>query len=262
MDEAEILTVLEKTRGGQLTTEAALRLLKSGPFRTRDLEFAQVDHHRRFRQGIGEVIWGENKTIAQIVAIAHELAATGAPVLITRLQPEKLAHLADVYPAGRANEVARTFLVNGPPISEVELARPHVAVVAAGTSDLYAAEEAAEVCLALDVPVARYYDIGVAGIHRLLERTQALQAATALVVVAGMEGALVGVVAGLIGRPVFGVPTSVGYGANFGGVSALLTMLNSCAPGVSVVNIDNGFSAGYSASQVVRAVRAAAEKKS
>jgi NCAIR mutase (PurE)-related protein len=133
-----------------------------------------------------------------------------------------------------------------------------VAIVAAGTSDFAVAEEAVEVCVAMGIPYQKYYDVGVAGLHRLLARVEALQAATALVVVAGMEGALPSVVAGLLGRPVFAVPTSVGYGASFGGLSALLAMLNSCAAGVTVTNIDNGFSAGFAAGQVVRAVQAAA----
>jgi len=257
MNEDEIRTLLEGLAAGAVQPAAALQRLKSGPFREGNLGFAQVDHHRRLRQGLGEVIFGESKTLEQIRAIATEAGGGGAPVLITRLQPEKVAGLITAFPAGRANAPARTFILNAPPISAAGTDLPHVAIVAAGTSDLFVAEEAAEVCIAMGVPCERYYDIGVAGIHRLLQRADKLQAATALVVVAGMEGALPSVVAGLLGRPVFAVPTSVGYGASFGGVSALLSMLNSCAPGVSVVNIDNGFSAAFAACQVVRAVRAA-----
>ena len=158
----------------------------------------------------------------------------------------------------RVNAAARTVTLHAPAPAAPRAGEPHVAVVAAGTSDLPVAEEAAEVCVAMGIPHHTIYDVGVAGIHRLLARADTLQEATALVVVAGMEGALPSVVAGLLGRPVFAMPTSVGYGANFGGLSALLAMLNCCAPGVTVTNIDNGFSAGFAACQVVRAVRSAA----
>ncbi|MBI4625081.1 MAG: nickel pincer cofactor biosynthesis protein LarB [Verrucomicrobia bacterium] len=257
MNEDEVRAILEGLSAGTMEPQAALQRLKGGPFRAGNLGFAQIDHHRRLRQGLGEVIFGENKTIEQILAIATEAGVGGAPVLITRLQPEKSAGLSVAFPTGRANAAARTFILHPPPPLAAGTGTPHVAIVAAGTSDLSVAEEAAEVCVAMGVPCERYYDVGVAGIHRLLQRVEALQAATALVVVAGMEGALPSVVAGLLGRPVFAVPTSVGYGASFGGVSALLAMLNSCAPGVSVVNIDNGFSAAFAACQVVRAVWAA-----
>jgi NCAIR mutase (PurE)-related protein len=258
MTESDLRTLLEAVRLGTLSPEHALGELKSGPFRVGDLGFAQVDHHRRLRQGLGEVIFGESKTIEQILAIATEAGAAGAPVLITRLQPEKIARLTAQFPAGRANASARTYTLHAPaPLAGIP-GVPHVAIVAAGTSDFAVAEEAVEVCVAMGIPYQKYYDVGVAGLHRLLARVEALQAATALVVVAGMEGALPSVVAGLLGRPVFAVPTSVGYGASFGGLSALLAMLNSCAAGVTVTNIDNGFSAGFAAGQVVRAVQAAA----
>lgn len=257
MNEHEISTVLTAVQAGSLSPAEALRRLQSGPFQTADLGFAQVDHHRRLRQGLGEVIYGESKTIEQIIAIANEAGSSGAPVLITRLQPEKSNRLSTEFPAGRVNAAARTFILHAPAPLGATPELPHVAIVAAGTSDLPVAEEAVEVCVAMGVPYQRHYDVGVAGIHRLLARTEALQAATALVVVAGMEGALPSVVAGLLGRPVFAVPTSVGYGASFGGLSALLAMLSSCAPGVTVTNIDNGFSAAFAACQVVRAVRAA-----
>ena len=260
MNESDLRSLLEAVRVGQQSPDDALRQLQSGPFRPADLGFAQVDHHRRLRQGLGEVIFGESKTIEQILAIATEAAAPGAPVLITRLQPEKSARLIAHFPAGRANAAARTFTLHAPaPLAGVP-GVPFVAIVAAGTSDLPVAEEAVEVCVAMGVPYQKHYDVGVAGIHRLLARVETLQAATALVVIAGMEGALPSVVAGLLGRPVFAVPTSVGYGASFHGLSALLAMLSSCAPGVTVANIDNGFSAAFAACQVVRAVRAAGEK--
>lgn len=259
MTEADLHTLLEAVRAGTASPEEALRRLKSGPFRTADLGFAQVDHHRRLRQGLGEVIFGESKTLEQIVAIATEAAAAGAPVLITRLQPEKSAALAAHFPAARLNAAARTVTLHAPAPRDAAPGQPHVAILAAGTSDLPVAEEAVEVCVAMGIPYQKHYDVGVAGLHRLLARVDALQSATALVVVAGMEGALPSVVAGLIGRPVFAVPTSVGYGASFGGLSALLAMLNCCAPGVTVTNIDNGFSAGFAACQVVRAVQAASQ---
>lgn len=257
MNESELRSLLAAVQTGAVSPDDALRQLQSGPFRPADLGFAQVDHHRRLRQGLGEVIYGESKTLEQILAIAAEAAVAGAPVLITRLQPEKAAALATRHPAGRANAAARTFTLHPPPPLEGGTGIPHVAIVAAGTSDLPVAEEAVEVCVAMGVAYQKHYDVGVAGLHRLLARVGPLQAATALVVVAGMEGALPSVVAGLLGRPVFAVPTSVGYGASFGGLSALLAMLSSCAPGVTVTNIDNGFSAAFAACQVVRAVRAA-----
>jgi NCAIR mutase (PurE)-related protein len=257
MNETELRTLLDAVQAGGLSPDDALRRLKSGPFRPADLGFAQVDHHRRLRQGLGEVIYGESKTIEQIIAIATEAGAAGAPVLITRLQPEKLARLGAQFPLGRPNAAARTFILHAPAPLEPAPGQPHVAIVAAGTSDLPVAEEAAEVCVAMAVPFQRHFDVGVAGLHRLLARVETLQSATALVVIAGMEGALPSVVAGLLGRPVFAVPTSVGYGASFGGLSALLAMLSSCAPGVTVANIDNGFSAAFAACQVVRAVQAA-----
>lgn len=256
MLEQEIRELLAAVRDGALAPEAALARLRSGPFRSGLLPFAHVDHHRRMRHGLAEVIFGEGKTSEQILAIAEEASTGGTPILITRLSPEKQEQLQVRFPTGRANGPGRTFIVN-PPVAAgtVDLAEPHVALVAAGTSDLPVAEEAAEVCLAAGIPCVRYVDVGVAGIHRLLGRVEALQSATALVVIAGMEGALPSVVAGLLGRPVFAVPTSIGYGANLGGISALLSMMNSCAPGVTVVNIDNGFSAAFAACQVVRAVR-------
>ncbi|MEY3607288.1 MAG: hypothetical protein RLZZ447_76 [Verrucomicrobiota bacterium] len=258
MTESDLRQLLHGVQAGVVAPDAALRQLQSGPFRTTDLGFAQVDHHRRLRQGMGEVIFGESKTVEQILAITHEAGAAGAPVLITRLQPEKLAALAHAFPTGRRNDAARTFTLHAPAPVEGVAGQPHVVVVAAGTSDHPVAEEAFEVAVAMGIPCNRIYDVGVAGLHRLLARVEVLQSATALVVVAGMEGALPSVVAGLLGRPVFAVPTSVGYGANFGGLSALLAMLNCCAPGVTVTNIDNGFSAGFAACQVVRAVREAA----
>jgi hypothetical protein len=255
MQDAELLDLLEQVQSGATTAAEAVRLLQNGPFRRDELGFAEPDHHRGLRHGLAEVVYGEAKTPEQLAAIAAHLAHGGQPVLITRLDAEKLALLAENYPDGRANATARTFIISAPAL-KIVADEPFVAILAAGTGDLPVAEEAAEVCVAMGVAHAKHYDVGVAGLHRLLHRVEDLQRASALVVVAGMEGALPSVVGGLFGKPLFAVPTSVGYGASFQGLAALLAMLNSCAPGVAVVNIDNGFSAGYAACQVVRAVKA------
>jgi NCAIR mutase (PurE)-related protein len=255
MKDTDLLRLLESVRERSLPVGEALERLKTGPFRQTDLGFARLDHHRGLRHGLGEVVYGEAKTVEQIVAIAGAFSAEAEPVLITRLQPEKFPPLEERFPGARANRPARTFLIHPPPESASPQSGPHVAILAAGTGDLPVAEEACEVCVAMAVPFVRHYDIGVAGLHRLLSRADELGRATALVVIAGMEGALPSVVAGLVGGPIFAVPTSVGYGASFGGIAALLAMLNSCGPGVMVSNIDNGFSAAFAACQVVRAVR-------
>ncbi len=255
MIETELFDLLEKVKCDALSIEDALSILRNTPFRTTQLPFADLDHHRSLRQGIGEVIYGESKSAEQIIAIAEHLAQGGQTVLITRLDGEKIAAVGTHFPDGRANVTARTFIINPKPAKDPPSGEPFVAVLAAGTSDAYAAEEACEVCVAMDTAFEKFYDVGVAGLHRLLDKREALQKASALVVVAGMEGALPSVVGGLFGKPIFAVPTSVGYGASFGGIAALLAMLNSCAAGISVVNIDNGFSAGYAACQVVREIK-------
>jgi hypothetical protein len=254
MQDAELIDVLEGVRSGAVTPEQAALALRAGPFRRSELEFADVDHHRSLRHGLGEVIYGEGKTIEQILSITERLAHSGAPVLITRLESEKLSSLRQRYPQSRANDAARTFIVNPLPAKDSARGEPYVAVLAAGTGDLSVAEEACEVCVVMNTAFEKFYDVGVAGLHRLLNKTEKIQGASALVVVAGMEGALPSVVGGLFGKPLFAVPTSVGYGASFGGVAALLAMINSCAPGVAVVNIDNGFSAGFAACQVIRQI--------
>ena len=254
MTEEELTTLLESVRGGELSTADALAALREGPFRSSDVAFAELDHHRPLRNGLGEVVYGESKTADQIVAIVGHLSADGKPVLVTRIDAAKSDALAAAFPAGRANTTGRTFIANAPEIKTPESGEPYVAVVAAGTSDAYAAEEACEVCVAMNIALVSHYDVGVAGLHRLLDKHSSLQNASALVVVAGMEGALPSVVGGLFGKPIFAVPTSVGYGASFGGIAPLLAMLNSCAAGVAVMNIDNGFSAGFAACQVVREI--------
>lgn len=255
MIETELIELLEKVKNEELSTGEALRVLQNAPFRTTRLPFAELDHHRGIRQGIGEVVYGESKSAEQIISIAEPLSHRSQPVLITRLDGEKIAALESKFPEGRVNRAARTFLVNAKPVKDSSSGEPFVAVLAAGTADVYAAEEACEVCVTMGTAFEKFYDVGIAGLHRLLDKQEALQEASALVVVAGMEGALPSVVGGLFGKPIFAVPTSVGYGASFGGVAALLAMLNSCAAGVAVVNIDNGFSAGYAACQVIREVK-------
>ena len=251
MTEAELKALLHRVREKSTSLEEAVRLLKRGPFHTSASDDATPDHHRRLRHGMCESVLGSSKSAEQIIAIASDLSKAGGPVLITRIDAEKLERLRDAFPAGRTNERAMTLLINAPSPKGVEGKEPHVAIVSAGTSDLPVANEAGEVCVATETPFRFITDVGIAGLHRILNRFDDLDAAAALVVVAGMDGALPSVVGGLVGKPIFAVPTSIGYGANFHGLAPLLTMLNSCAPGVSVVNIDNGFGAGYAACRVV-----------
>lgn len=254
MEGDEIRAVLEQVSQGKLSVDEAVLRFRAQPFV--DLGYAKPDIHRGVRQGVAEVIYGAGKTAAQIDGIVRALLEAGQThVLITRLDANKAASLdgmlrADPPFEGAAldyHETACVGLVG-------EMPKPDgngcVLVCAAGTSDLYCAEEAALTAEALGSRVSRVYDVGVSGIHRLLAHIDDIQRATAIVAVAGMEGALASVVGGLASCPVIAVPTSVGYGASFGGVSALLSMLNSCASGVSVVNIDNGFGAGYQASLI------------
>ena len=255
MTEDELTTLLESVRGGDVSPTDAVALLRQGPFKSTDMPFAELDHHRPLRNGLGEVVYGESKTAEQIVAIVGHLSEGGKPVLVTRIDAAKSHALVAAFPTGRANITGRTFIANAPEIKTPKSGEPYVAIVAAGTSDAYAAEEACEVCVAMNIAFVSHYDVGVAGLHRLLDKHASLQNASALVVVAGMEGALPSVVGGLFGKPIFAVPTSVGYGASFGGIAPLLAMLNSCAAGVAVMNIDNGFSAGFAACQVVREIK-------
>lgn len=257
MNQTELTELLERVQSCAISPAEAANILQQGPLRRSALGFAELDHHRSLRHGLAEVVYGEAKTIEQLTVIATHLAATTQPILITRLNPEKMAALREIFPPGRVNQAGRTFIINPPPVKDSSSGEPFVAILAAGTGDLPVAEEAREVCVAMATACETFSDVGVAGLHRLLNKLDLLQRATALVVVAGMEGALPSVVGGIFGKPIFAVPTSVGYGASFGGLAALLAMLNSCAPGVAVVNIDNGFAAGYAACQVVRAVKAA-----
>lgn len=242
---AEARQLLERLRRGEASVDTVLRAVQAAPFA--DLGFAQVDTHRALRQGFPEVVFGAGKTAEQVVAIAARLFAQHDRVLVTRATPEHARALRRKFRRALHHPVARCLTLQRAPLAR----RPgYVAVLCAGTSDLPVAEEAAVTAEFMGNRVERVFDVGVAGLHRLLGRLELLQAAQVLVVVAGMEGALPSVVAGLVARPVIAVPTSVGYGASFGGVAALLGMLNSCGSGVTVVNIDNGFGAGYAASQI------------
>jgi NCAIR mutase (PurE)-related protein len=239
----------EVERGAVSPPDAAARLA-SLPYE--DLGHARVDHHRSLRTGLPEVIYAAGKTVEQTVAIFASMAAQGGPVLATRVTVEQAAAIRALYPQADHHETARCITL----IPESPIARAvhgHIAVLCAGTSDLPVAEEAAVSAEAFGARVTRLYDVGVAGLHRLLSVREELLAAHVVVVCAGMEGALPSVVGGLVGVPVIAVPTSVGYGASFGGATALLGMLNSCSPNVSVVNIDNGFGAAYSAVLIARA---------
>ena len=240
MSQRDILSVLEQVRDGALSPEAAMTRLKLQPFE--DLGYAKVDHHRELRQGVAEVIYGAGKTPEQIAGIASAMLAHGQKtVLITRIGRETAEALAASLPL-RYLEQPRIGLIGELPEPDGDGA---VVVACGGTSDLPVAEEAAVTAEALGNRVVRLYDVGVSGIHRLLSHMETIMTARCIIAVAGMEGALPSVIGGLADVPVIAVPTSVGYGASLGGVAALLSMLNSCASGVSVVNIDNGFGAGY-----------------
>jgi pyridinium-3,5-biscarboxylic acid mononucleotide synthase len=244
MDADRLRKLLEDVQAGNVAVDDALLSLRDLPFE--DLEFAKLDHHRALRTGFAEVIYSPGKTIEHILAIADKLLCRGHKVLVTRATAEVSAALKNAHDGAIFHETARIVVIKNPEIdSPSQTLAGTILVVAAGTADLPVADEAAVTASEMGSPVERLYDVGVAGIHRLLDRKQSLFDASALVVVAGMEGALASVVGGLVSRPVIAVPTSVGYGASFQGLAALLAMLNSCATGVAVMNIDNGFGAGY-----------------
>ena len=250
MDPRDLKQLLDKVSKGALSPDEAAARLATLPYE--DLGFAKLDHHRALRRGFPEAVFGAGKTPEQILAIVGRIAARGQRVLVTRTNAEVHVRLAAVQPKARFHEAARCITV------EVEPAQPlpgRIAIAAAGTSDLPVAEEAAVTAEFHGASVERIYDVGVAGLHRLLDRTEALRSADVVIVVAGMEGALPSVVAGLLETPVIAVPTSVGYGASFQGLAALLAMLNSCASGVGVVNIDNGFGAAHLACLILRGKR-------
>jgi NCAIR mutase (PurE)-related protein len=241
--------MLDQVRDGLVAPETALdqvvALLRANAFE--DLGFARVDHHREWRQGFPEVVFGLGKTPSQIASIASQIVARGHTLLVTRATEDAFAAVRDVVPGADFHATARTISFRQ---QDTQPGKGTILVAAAGTSDLPVAEEACVTAEIMGNTVDRLFDVGVAGIHRLLGEHVRLAAARVVVVVAGMEGALPSVVGGLVKVPVIAVPTSVGYGASFGGVAALLGMLNSCAAGVSVVNIDNGFGAGTIASRI------------
>jgi len=248
VDEARLTELLNRVRSGGTQVADAVAELRQLPFA--DLGFAVVDHHRALRQGVPEVILGEGKTAEQIIAIAHELARTGQNVLITRIEDEKANALMRDMPAVRHNAIGRTCTLESSPITV--LSEQKVALVSAGTSDMPVAEECAETMRMLGIGFERIFDVGVAGIHRLLHKRPMLEDASVIIVIAGMEGALASVVGGLIDVPVIAVPTSIGYGAAQQGMTALFGMLTSCASGITVVNIDNGFGAAFAAARILR----------
>jgi pyridinium-3,5-biscarboxylic acid mononucleotide synthase len=251
----EAIQLLNRFRAGEISRDKVLQAFQAPP--VADLGFAQVDTHRALRKGFPEVIFGAGKTPPQVLAIAARLLRTEQRVLITRASADHAAVLRKKFPKAVFHQPARCVTIEKQPLPK----RPGtIAVVCAGTSDLPVAEEAAVTAEIMGNRVERVADVGVAGVHRLFGRLGTLHAANVVIVVAGMEGALPSVVAGLVARPLIAVPTSIGYGAHFGGLAALLGMLNSCGSGVTVVNIDNGFGAGYAASQINALAAESAEK--
>ena len=249
MDQDTLRDLLNRLSNGGITVEDAVEKLKSLPFE--DLGFACVDHHRALRKGLPEVIFGEGKEIPTIIGIMEQMLSQEENVLVTRLSTEKSGEIQRHFPESTYNETAKMLTIIKRPIKNS--GRGTVLIMTAGTSDIPVAEEAAVVARFMGNEVDTIYDVGVAGLHRLLGHWEKLTKATVIVVAAGMEGALPSVIGGLVDTPVIAVPTSVGYGASFQGIAALLGMLNSCAAGVTVVNIDNGFGAGYAAGLINRA---------
>lgn len=252
MTPIQVIALLEKFRAGTAPLDEVMRALQAAP--VEDLGFAQLDLHRSLRKGFPEVVYGEGKTPAQVAAIASRLAKHEDRLLITRVTDGHVKAVRRVLRSSRHHEEARCITWEKTPLAK----RPGlILVLAAGTSDMPVAEEAALTADFMGNTVERLYDVGVAGLHRLLRKLDVLQRANVIIAVAGMEGALPSVVAGLVACPVIAVPTSIGYGANLGGLTALLGMLTSCSSGLTVVNINNGFGAGYAANQInVLAARA------
>lgn len=246
MTEEMLKQLLHKVAAGAMTPDEGLTQLRHLPYE--DLGFAQVDHHRALRQGQPEVIYGQGKTVEQIARIMEVMQKQGSNILVTRLDELRAVELLAAFPASTFHADARCLTLEV--TEQQDQGRGAILVVSAGTSDLPVASEALVTARFLGNRAELLCDVGVAGIHRLLSRMELLRSATVLIVVAGMEGALPSVVGGLVDRPVIAVPTSVGYGASFGGIAALLGMLNSCASGVTVVNIDNGFGAACAASKI------------
>ncbi len=249
MNARRLQELLRRFKRGELTEEKTLQLLSASSYET--IDFATIDHHRELRQGFPEVIFCEGKTPKQVGGIAERIVGHGSVLLATRARPEHFRAVRRLIRNARFSEVGRTIVANAHLVTRG--GRGTILVVTAGTSDIPVAEEALETARVMGNSIDHIYDAGVAGIHRILGQSEKLRSASVIIVVAGMEGALASVVGGLVSVPVIAVPTSIGYGASFGGVSALLGMLNSCAAGVTVVNIDNGFGAGFAASLMNRA---------
>ncbi|MEP6754570.1 MAG: nickel pincer cofactor biosynthesis protein LarB [Chthonomonadales bacterium] len=252
MEVNRLQTILQSVQSGEMQIDVAMTELKDLPYE--DLGFAKLDHHRTLRTGFPEVIFAQGKTIPQVLAIADRLSERSHKVLITRCSPECSAAVTEKFPGSTSFDVARICAVpgKGDAPDNSYSAKGKVLIVTAGTADIPVAEEAAITAHEMGSEVERLFDVGVAGLHRLLDQRERLFSARVIVVVAGMEGALASVVGGLVHQPVVAVPTSVGYGASFQGLAPLLTMLNSCASGVCVMNIDNGFGAGYFANMLCR----------
>ena len=248
MNKDRIRELLECIRKGEVTVDNALEKLKNLPFE--DIGFACIDHHRGLRRGLSEVIFGEGKEADDIIAIMEKMVKQDENVLVTRLSPDKAQNVLKKYPESIYNQRAKVLTLSPKP--RKPSGKGTILIISAGTSDIPVAEEAAITARFMGNEVETIYDIGVSGLHRVLAHNESLSKASVIVVVAGMEGALPSVVGGLVDKPVIAVPTSVGYGASFDGITALLGMLNSCASGVTVVNIDNGFGAGYAASVINR----------
>jgi NCAIR mutase (PurE)-related protein len=245
MTPAQIRHILESVHQGTQDVDSALAQLKDLPFT--DMGFAKIDNHRQLRTGYPEVIFCAGKTIEQSSEIIQLMYQRGSNILATRVQETLWERIQELYPEAEYNKAARTIAIRR---NEVPVTATYISVVTAGTADIPVAEEAAVTAELFGNKVERIFDVGVAGIHRLYSRLELIRGGRVIVAVAGMEGALPSVLGGLVDKPVIAVPTSIGYGANFNGLSALLTMLNSCAAGISVVNIDNGFGAGYLASLI------------
>ncbi len=249
MQKKKLEELLQKVQQGTCGVEEAVKELQHLPFE--DLGFARIDHHRTLRRGFPEVVYCQSKTTEQAAAIMRRLAEKG-DVLATRARPEIQEEVQKTHPHSDYNSMAQTIVIRHPESQRETDPSRIILVISAGTSDMPVAEEAVVTAEIMGNRVERLYDVGVAGLHRLLSNRETVEKANVIVAVAGMDGALPAVLAGLVGKPVIAVPTSVGYGASFHGVGPLLTMLNACAPGIAVVNIDNGFGAGYFASMINR----------
>ncbi len=246
MHEQEIKKIMNDIKSKKINVDKAIKKLRFLPFE--DLGYAKVDHHRALRKGFPEVIYCQNKTKKQVVGIAKRLAKNNSVILATRATEEMFKEVKKHIKIAQYNEKSKTIIINKN--KKNQLKKGKILVISAGTSDIPIAEEAAVVAESMGNSVERLYDVGVAGLHRLLNNKVKIEGANVLVVVAGMDGVLPSVVSGIFGKPIIAVPTSVGYGASFKGIAPLLTMLNSCSPGIVVANIDNGFGAGYFASLI------------